>query len=146
MALITYPAISLWQPFAQLLFTVKTHETPDYAPPPKYVGKRILIHAAKSFKGLDDMEDDLRLVCIQQLGPAFEVRLPRGVLLGTAVLRRAFPIIDTGSQADSDEDRICGFWAPGRWAWEFTDREMFDQPIPARGHQGWWPQEIEEPA
>ena len=45
----TFPAISLWQPWASLLFVPdgKVHETRDWKAPEKYIGRTILIHAAK---------------------------------------------------------------------------------------------------
>ena len=31
-----------------------------------------------------------------------------------------------------------GDYLPGRWIWKTTNLIPFDQPIPAKGAQGWW--------
>ena len=38
--------------------------------------------------------------------------------------------------AASDDDRECGDFAPGRFAWKRDEFRLFDQPIPYRGAQG----------
>jgi hypothetical protein len=41
-----------------------------------------------------------------------------------------------GDAAASDDDRECGDFAPGRFAWKRGEFRLFDQPIPYRGARG----------
>ena len=41
-----------------------------------------------------------------------------------------------GDAAASDDDRECGDFAPGRFAWKRDGFRLFDQPIPYRGAPG----------
>lgn len=144
-----YPAISLWQPWASLLFVpdAKVHETRHWPAPARLIGQRVLIHAAKTNEGFRDMEeaDDLPRLCIQLWGPKFS--LPRGAFIGTATLTRSFQIGSAWVGIDapvSDENEICGNWESGRYAWRLDDRQLLATPISAKGQQGWWNAEIED--
>lgn len=143
----TYPAISLWQPWASLLFVpgAKVHETRHWLAPKRLIGKRMLIHAAKTDRGFRSMDEDSQLASICTHSFPTDFRLPRGALLGTAILTRSFQIgtswIGTNCP-DTDEDEICGNWEPGRYAWRLEDRRAFAEPIPAKGQQGFWTAEI----
>lgn len=37
-----------------------------------------------------------------------------------------------------DDEYLFGDWTPGRYAWEFADMKMLDEPIPATGRQRIW--------
>ena len=41
-----------------------------------------------------------------------------------------------GDAAAGDDDRECGDFAPGRFAWKRGEFRLFDQPIPYRGARG----------
>jgi hypothetical protein len=41
-----------------------------------------------------------------------------------------------GDAATSDDDRACGNFGPGRFAWKRDEFRLFDPPIPYRGAQG----------
>lgn len=134
----TLPVISLWQPWASLIFTGdKKHETRAYRPPAKYIGQRIAIHAAKALPPAISL--GLHLVCEREWGGGERWRnvVPRGAIIGTVRLVQAYetdePFINT-----SQIDRICGDWSPGRFAWLLKDIEPLAEPIPAKGKQGWW--------
>jgi hypothetical protein len=38
----------------------------------------------------------------------------------------------------NDDDRECGNFGPGRFAWKRDEFRLFDQPIPYRGRQGFF--------
>lgn len=129
------PAISLWQPWAWLLFTPhKVHETRHWRAPERYIGRRIAIHAAKKRVP----EDDLEPIIVAKLDAA--PPLAFGALLGTAVLAEVRSMRDYGPAHDMD--RACGYWAPDRFAWRMEDAKLFDEPIPMKGQQGFWSVEV----
>lgn len=129
------PVISLWQPWASLIFTGdKLHETRAYKPPAKYIGQRIAIHAAKS---CGPVTVGLHELCSREWGHTWACKIPRGAIIGTARLVQAYetdePFVNT-----SRIDRMCGDWSPGRYAWLLKDVEALPEPLPAKGKQGWW--------
>lgn len=132
------PAISLWQPWASLIFTGdKLHETRAYPPPAKHLGQRVAIHAAKRMPHDDDLTVGLQLLLERNWGAqgAWRDQLPRGVLLGTAVLVEA---IRTDHRHPGPVDLVCGDWSYGRWAWQLGDVQPLAQPVPWTGKQGWF--------
>lgn len=136
------PCITLWQPWASLIFVEqvdlrKLHETRSFRPPLKYVGGRIAIHAAAAFPPLKVISEELHELCYDAFGCGYHYSLPRGVMLGTAILSGAVPATERTNQT-TEEDRIAGDWSPGRWAWPLSDIEPLANPIPAKGKQGWW--------
>lgn len=132
----TVPVITLWQPWASLIFTRdKRHETRGFPFPAKYAGRTIAIHAAKAIPSVIPM--GVELLCEREFGAGGRWReeLPRGAILGTARLVHAI----STDQADPDPiDRMCGDWSPGRYAWLLDDVRRLRDPIDARGKQGWW--------
>lgn len=150
----TMPAISLWQPWASLLFTsgqAKEHETRHWPAPARLIGKRVAVHAAKRMAslGLDEvianrtLEFDM-LASLSRIafGTDWRKSLPRGAFVGTAILASC-KLIDEDDPAGwagaaHGNDWIAGNWASGRYAWLMTERRPLATPIPARGQQGWW--------
>ena len=63
------------------------------------------------------------------------VRLPLGAVVATAELVDCVRTEDTGTPT---LERRLGDWTPGRWAWELADVRPLEEPLPARGKQGWW--------
>jgi hypothetical protein len=130
------PVITLWQPWASLIFTGdKKHETRAFPFPAKYAGRRIAIHAAKALPLVIPM--GVHLLCEREWGAnsAWREAVPRGAILGTVRLVHA---ISTEAGTPDSVDRICGDWSDGRYAWLLTDRYRLPDPLPARGKQGWW--------
>lgn len=128
------PTISLWQPWASLIFTGdKQHETRAYPPPAKHIGKRIAIHAAKRVAVPFTL--GLELLCEREFGSGGWRILPRGAIIGTVLL------VGFGRTEDVDPgtvaNRIAGDWTPGRYAWELAN-PLSISPVPWRGKQGWF--------
>lgn len=137
----TLPIISLWQPWASLVFErVKRHETRGFMPPAKYVGREIGIHATATFPSLKNISEELHELCLETWGCNYNHSLPQGVILGTVYLFAAMPTeICTPA---NDGDRIAGDWSPGRFAWLLNEPSKLPAPIPAKGKQGWWKHDL----
>lgn len=136
----TLPAISLWQPWASLLFTdppAKIHETRHWPAPFRLLGARIAIHAAMR---LPQVEPELAELCADRFGADWRRTLPRGAIVGTAILTRCTRMGPRHDQAQpaSPADRLCGDWTDDRWAWRLTDRKPLASPIVMPGRQGWF--------
>jgi activating signal cointegrator 1 len=126
-------ALSLWQPWASLWCSKrKVHETRRWRC--RHRGW-LLVHAAKRFeKGLDD---PLRLILDDEFGPCWAMDLPTGALIGMVNVVDCQPTQSpSGDAAASDDDRECGDFSPGRFAWKRDEFRLFDQPIPYRGARG----------
>jgi len=118
------PAISLWQPWASFIaIGVKPYETRHWRAPPRLVGQRIAIHAAKHPVERDDVTWWRRV--------SGETELPLGAFVCSAILRAVVP----AEHVLGDE---FGDYAPGRFCWHLTEVERFNPPIPAKGAQGFW--------
>jgi hypothetical protein len=132
----TVPTISLWQPWASLIFTGdKVHETRAYPPPTKHVGQRIGIHAAKHLEARLTL--GMELLCEREFGRAhINGDLPRGVLLGSVKL------VAFGRTEDVEPftvaNKMAGDWSPGRWAWKLAHPQLLPEPVPYKGKQGWF--------
>jgi hypothetical protein len=141
---VAMPTISLWQPWASLIFTrrrTKVHETRAYAPPRHVLGKRIAIHAAG--RPIRDLGASLEKLVRGEFGPDFRHTLPHGCVIGSARLSEAVQIgEDEEELAEHIADSICGRWEEGRWAWRLDDPIKLRMPLPGRGLQGWWTTEV----
>lgn len=132
--------ISLWQPFASLIFTLpplKHFETRSFAFPKRLIGERIAIHATAKFASCDAISNELDDLCKATFGQAYRNTMPCGALIGTVILQY-FHKIEKSNWADVDRnDFICGDWTPGRYAWRLCEPHIFPLPIPQKGGQGW---------
>lgn len=128
------PVITLWQPWASLIFSGhKRYETRAYRPPNKYLGTRIAIHAAA--RPCPRVGDELADLCYDAFGCGWNYSLPRGAILGTVLLGMCVP---SEEYEPSDDDRIAGDWSTGRFGWRLWEVEPLSAPLPAKGKQGWW--------
>ena len=135
------PAISMWQPWASLWVStprLKWHETRNWPAPARYIGRRILVHAAKTREGILDVQDDpdLSALCAERFGPDWATTLPMGGYIGSLVLA-ACERMTSASVGKTPEDFLCGYWEPGRYGWLGED-PLSGPMIPARGQQGFW--------
>jgi hypothetical protein len=128
-------AISLWQPWASLWCSPrKVHETRRWRC--RHRGW-LLVHAAKRFAKGSELDDPLRLILDDEFGGNWAKDLPTGALIGMVNVVDCQPTQTLfGDAVASDIDRICGDFAPGRFAWKRDEFRLFDQPIPYRGAQG----------
>jgi len=139
------PIISLWQPWASLIFErVKRHETRGFQPPLKYVGGYIGIHATAKFPPLRKISEELHELCMEVFGCGYNHSLPQGAIMGTVLLSGGLRTEDCLPANASD--RIAGDWSPGRFAWPLSEPTKLRMLIPAKGYQGWWRHKIKEAA
>lgn len=78
-----------------------------------------------------------------RLGPLLELipgREPApGSILCRCVLKDCIPMDETFLAAMPDPiERMCGEYAPGRFAWLLQDVQPLKNPIPAKGRLGIW--------
>jgi hypothetical protein len=148
------PALTIWQPWASLIMAgCKPYEFRTWRAPCHLWGERIAIHAAtRPVRKAEVAEWLLRLrghnawstALIRE--PAIEILekvhaspgiLPRGVVLGTAILgepRRGSEIVEEFGGPPSNAARE----QHSHWGWPLTGIEPFNEPVPARGAQGFW--------
>jgi hypothetical protein len=146
----TYPALTVWQPWATLIAEgAKPYEFRSYAAPRKLWGRRIAIHAAaRPIKRLE--VQDLLVRCREDSAH----RQALDVDIAIPILRRALglPSLPTSSvvalvtlgtpippervkeMLANDSDRDGHF----NWAWPMLDIERIEPPLPATGAQGFW--------
>lgn len=143
-------AISLWQPWASLIFAshpeallqrCKVHETRHWVPAEQGAikrGQRLVIHAAQTTRGYRDMPEDLHELCSVAFGKACAYRgfLPLGAALGTVTLGDWYPA--DPMRAAHEDDLTSGGWGDGRFAWRLDAAELYPQPRPMKGRQGFW--------
>ena len=119
-------AITLWQPWAQVLVEgAKTVENRDWAPPRWLYGRRIAIHAGKTwddegeeFCRENGCDDDIIARARQNLG---------GIVGGARLV----------GYRTSDPDNELFPWFCGPVGWEFVDRRSCAF-VPCRGYQRLW--------
>lgn len=134
------PAISLWQPWASLIFTgLKVHETRHWRPPARLIGQRIAIHAAK--KRTAPSDGGLAALC----AGALPSPLPYGAVIGTVTLAEVYLADLARAGRATPPDMLCGDWTPGRWLWRL-ETPMAIEPVPTTGRQGWFEVEIPDVA
>ena len=143
------PALTIWQPWASLIVAgCKPYEFRTWPASRHLWGQRIAIHAAaRPVRKAEVAEWLLRLrgpdagstALIRE--PAVEEKvtglLPLGVVLGTALLgepRRGSEIVEEFGGPPSNPARE----QHSDWGWPLTDIEPFNEPVPARGAQGFW--------
>jgi hypothetical protein len=133
--------ISIWQPWASLIIAnEKFTETRFWAAPKSLIGQRIGIASAKTIR------PEQRLAARD---PEFEwhyVRtglpplndLPHGYLLGTVLLSSCEMITEKQMYDLTDQERVFGWWEPGRYAWRMRQPVPLKQPVRVTGRQGLW--------
>lgn len=130
--------ISLWQPFASLIFSgMKTYETRPMRFPTKLLGESIGLHATAKFTPASLISPELDDLCVRLYGKDYRLTLPRSAILGTVRLAECHLTTDLVDHI-SHENRIAGDWSPGRYAWQLMDVKPWELVVPARGNQGWW--------
>lgn len=138
-------AISVWQPWASLLFAPgefrKIYETRPrsmgFTP-----GERIAIHAAKSLKGIEIYCSVIHQPVGRFIHAALdamygvhrsETQMPLGCIIGTVEIVGTFA---SELLRPSPQERAFGDWSPGRVAIGTKSPILFAKPIPFIGKQG----------
>lgn len=131
--------ISIWQPWASLVVHgFKFFETRTWAPPKSAIGQRIGIAATKNItpdqRGA--FVDPLMQKYYAQTGlPPLE-ELPRGYLIGTALLHSFEPVTEEFLNDITEEEQSYGWYDLGNYAWRMRYPEILEHPIPIQGKQG----------
>lgn len=157
-------ALTIWQPWASLIMAgAKPYEFRRWKAYPSLVGQRIVIHAAA--RKIDAVEasylynvikhrndcDELKACAAETclfadkalpvLGDAwfpYRIPLPLACGLGTAILgdpRNGLEIAEEfGISRANDSDRDDH----ANWGWPLSEIEVWDEPIPMSGKQGFW--------
>jgi activating signal cointegrator 1 len=130
-------AISLWQPWASLWVSGrKVHETRHWRT--LYRGW-LIVHAGKRFDKPSMPGDPLNKVLVHEFGDDWAIDLPRGALIGQVHIADCVSTCSSfGDVATNDEDRLCGDFSAGRFAWRADDFQAFKEPIAYRGAQGFF--------
>lgn len=133
-------ALSLWQPWATLIvdgdkrFETRSWGT-DYRGP-------IAIHAAKTKKGWEDLDEELLLLLGAKSSPIRDAPNPddfaHGCVVAICDLTDCLPMRDGMIAKQARIERLVGGWMPGRWAWQLENVRRVQPPIPASGRQGLW--------
>jgi len=120
-------AFTVYQPYAYAIIAgLKQYET---RPRRTNVRGRVAVHAGKA-KGVL-IPRAASLILPQS---AF---LHHGAVLGTVEIVDCVPV-EALIDKISEQERLLGDYNLGRFAWVLQNPVMFDNPIPARGFQGWW--------
>jgi len=140
-------AISIWQPHASLIVMgLKPFETRSWTAWKSLIGKRIWIHAGKALDDLLDLNEyledrnaghhdqdyDAYVEALRACGFKYLRDMPRGCLIGTAVLEASLPTENLTNPGP------FGNFGPGRFAWQMTDPIPLATPIPFAGKQGFF--------
>lgn len=125
-------ALTLWQPWASFMaLGLKRNETRSWST--SYRGPLAIHSAAKIPPPINFSFDVLRLAA-RKLGEWSD--WPLGKILCVVDLTEILPTYACPIR-DSME-RMLGDYSKGRYAWHTTMLQVFDEPIPAKGHQGLW--------
>jgi hypothetical protein len=151
----TFPAITIWQPWASLIAAgAKPYEWRGWRAPRRLVGKRIAIHAgarrvqtcelAQLLYELRYRHPDLTSLDVPRAVPLLDQwltspgSLPLSSVLCLATLGEP---ITAASYAEwhggiraADSDRVDHT----KWGWPLTDIEAVQPFVPAKGRQGIW--------
>ena len=153
-------AISLWQPYAQLIADqVKRAETRHWKPPDWLIGDRIAIHASKRQPTRREMKEvfpiEIHKEMTQRYGASWSKAIPYGSLVAIAQLEGFIEITSLSEQGliakgflttqEFDRTPDCihpvdpfGDYSIGRYIWQLNDIYKLGSPVPEIGQQGWW--------
>lgn len=132
-------AFTVYQPYAYAIVAgLKHYET---RPRRTNIRGRVAVHAGMvdilRRRRLSDREFWEILAAING-----KAELPRGAVVGTVEIVDCVPVENIVDKLN-DQERALGDYSPGRFAWVLQNPIVFDEPIPARGKQGWWNWEVQ---
>lgn len=137
--------ITLWQPWATLLLSpYKRIETRRFA-----LGfrGRLLIHAAKRFKGEESelCQREPFASCLLNAGYD-SASLPLGAIIGSVLVVDCVRTEDVPwpemRAAQAETEAAFGDFRSGRWAWVTEDPQTFREPVPYAGRQSFFDVEL----
>ena len=80
------------------------------------------------------LDDRLRMILDDEFGSHWALDLPTGALIGMVNVVDCVPTrMPFGDAAANDDDRECGDFSAGRFAWKRDGFRLFHSPIPYRG-------------
>lgn len=128
MVVVKMKAISLMQPWAQAIFlNLKHYETRPWST--KYRGP-LLIHASKGFPAYAREFASTELA----LGRGIK-QLPFGAIIGRVYNVAVWETAHVALKINALE-KLYGDYSVGRYAWEFANPILFNEPIPYKGSLG----------
>lgn len=117
-------AITLWQPWASLI--VDGRKKIETRSIPRYYNGPVAIHAGLKI----DREACLRFGYDPD-------KIPTGAVLGKAFKHGLFHF-EKNQEGIAYKPDVYGDFTPGRYGYPLGDVIKFSEPIPAKGHQGFW--------
>lgn len=136
--------ISLWQPWASLWCSGrKVHETRHW--PTSHRGW-LAVHAAKknvcsaiekNAAVAEDGDVDAFLDLLRdEYGAHWAPDLPRGAIIGVVNIVDCVSTEKVIWAPAEFDDRLCGDFSEGRFAWRRSEFRLLPEPIPYKGRQG----------
>ena len=136
--------LTIQEPWASLLVKgKKQYETRDWQR--NYRGL-LAIHAGKQSVPVEDYPLGLSEI-LDDLGISqTDLNNNKGKIIAIATLKDIHLMSKEFIKAQSELERLTGFWQPGRYAWELIDIKTLSEPILVRGMPGLWnvPDEIQQ--
>lgn len=146
-------ALTIWQPWASLIIIgAKPFEWRRWRAPAWAVDQEIVIHAGSRRVVMDEIEELIFNLENEpdtsglDVAPALallhdtfkrKITLPTAAGLGTALLgpaRLATEIAASNALGFIDSDRVD----EAVWGWPVSNVQRWAEPIPMKGHQGFW--------
>lgn len=130
-------AITIHQPYASLIMAgVKHYETRSRN---TQIRGRVAIHAGarEPYQVLRKLPADMKKKIIDLQRELELLEVPLGAIIGTVEIVDSVPVETLWGQISAEEISI-GDYSAGRFAYVLENPSIFNQPIPARGAQGWW--------
>lgn len=125
-------AISLWQPWAELIARgLKEYETRSF---PCQLGTVVIQAAKKKFNSADYGQDLRTQMLMDEVDPFF---LKYGAVLCIADIIGCQKT-ETLREQISKRECTYGDWSDGRYAWRFGNVRRLPEPVELKGHQGWF--------
>lgn len=154
-------ALTIWQPWASLIIAgAKPYEFRGWRYPPALLGERIVIHAAARKVDRDEVcalyhvllhrnySDDIAQAAAETclypnealpiLAQMLTTGLPMACSLGTAVLGELRLGTDIAEEFGVPRAKDSNRDEHANWGWRMAFVDLWPEPIPMRGKQGFW--------
>jgi activating signal cointegrator 1 len=119
-------ALTIHEPYASLIINkLKRFETRGRK---THIRGLVAIHAAKKLMDEEGAE----------IAEQYGLKPQYGKIVGIVDLTDCIPSEQFGELLLHPEEIVTGDFSDGRYAWEMKVKEKFENPIPAKGQQGFW--------